>query len=123
MRPINIETTLQTPIYQQLFEQISTQILNGIIKCDTQLPSVRTMAKELRVSIITIKKTWELLEREEYIYTVAGKGSYVTCKTKNYLEKKRIKIVKDALRENINLSKEMNLTKDELLDIISDLYD
>jgi len=123
MEVLTIRTTSQTPIYQQLFEQVSTQILNGVLKSDTLLPSIRVMAKELRVSIITIKKTWELLERNDYIYTVAGKGSYVKKNTKNALEKKKLKTVKDALKENIILSKQMNIAKEELLKIISELYD
>ena len=72
---------------------------------------------------ITIKKTWELLERNDYIYTVAGKGSYVKKSTKNSLEKKKLKTVKEALKENITLSKQMDISKEELLEIISELYD
>lgn len=123
MEVLSIRTTSQTPIYQQLFEQISAQILNGVLKSDKLLPSIRAMAKELRVSIITIKKTWELLERNDYIYTVAGKGSYVKKNTKNSLEKKKLKTVKDAFKENITLSKQMDISKNELLQIISELYD
>ena len=123
MEVLTIRTTSQTPIYQQLFEQISTQILNGVLVSDTLLPSIRGMARELRVSIITIKKTWELLERNDYIYTVAGKGSYVKKNTKNYLEKRKLKTIKDALQENISHSKQMNISKEELLEIVSDLYD
>lgn len=123
MDPITVRTTSQTPIYQQLFEQISTQILNGLLESDVLLPSIRVMAKELRVSIITIKKTWELLERNDYIYTVAGKGSYVKKSTKNSLDKKKLKTVKDAFKENIILSKQMEISKDKLIQIISELYD
>lgn len=123
MKNLSITTTSQIPIYQQLFEQISSQILNGTIIADTQLPSVRTMAKELRVSIITIKKTWELLEHNDYIYTVPGKGSYVKKNTKNYLEKRKVATIKDLLKDNIDLSKKLNITKEELLLIVSELYD
>ena len=123
MEVLSIRTTSQTPIYQQLYEQISSQILNGLLKSDTLLPSIRGMAKELRVSIITIKKTWELLERNDYIYTVAGKGSYVKKNSKNSLEKKKFNTIKDALKENITLSKQMDISKEELLAIISDLFD
>lgn len=122
MDAITVRTTSQTPIYQQLFEQISTQILNGKLESDVLLPSIRAMAKELRVSIITIKKTWEMLERNDYIYTVAGKGSYVKKNTKNYLEKKKFKTVKDSLKENVMLSKQMNISKDDLIKIITELY-
>ena len=123
MEVLTIRTTSQTPIYQQLFEQISMQILNGELESDTPLPSIRAMAKELRVSIITIKKTWELLERDNFIYTVAGKGSYVEKNSKKFLEKRKLKTVKEALKQNIELSKQMHISKDELIKIIIELYE
>ena len=123
MESLSIRTTSQTPIYQQLYEQISSQILNGILKSDTMLPSIRGMAKVLRVSIITIKKTWELLERNDYIYTIAGKGSYVKKSSKSSLEKKKSKTVEEAFKENVKLMKQIDISKEELLKIISDLYD
>ena len=94
MKNIILRTTSQTPIYQQLYDQISSQILNGDLTSDSPLPSIRSMAKELRVSIITIKKTWELLEQNGYIYTMAGKGSYVKKNTQSTLDKKRIQTIK-----------------------------
>lgn len=123
MKNLVIRTTTQTPIYQQLFDQISSQILNGDLLSDSLLPSIRVMAKELRVSIITIKKTWELLEQNEYIYTVKGKGSYVMKNTRATLEKKKVYTVKKSLKEDISLYKSMGIKKDELLDLISELYD
>ena len=69
MKNIVVRTTSQTPIYKQLYDQISSQIINGDLKSDDALPSMRTIAKEIRVSIITIKKTWEMLERNGFIYT------------------------------------------------------
>jgi GntR family transcriptional regulator len=123
MDVITVRTTSQTPIYQQLYEQISSQILKGTLTADTMLPSIRGMAKELRVSIITIKKTWELLEQNGFIYTVAGKGSYVQKNTKNMLQTKKHESVKESLIDTIHLSKQMALSKEELLKIVSDMYD
>lgn len=122
MEILTIRTTSQTPIYQQIYEQISTQILNGTLESDSPLPSIRAMAKELRVSIITIKKTWELLESNNYIYTVAGKGSYIKKNSKSALEKKKLNIVKDSLKENITHIKQMNITEEKLLEMVSNLY-
>ncbi|AIO19095.1 HTH-type transcriptional repressor YtrA [Candidatus Izimaplasma bacterium HR1] len=122
MEFLSVSNQSQTPIYQQLYEQISSQILNGILTSDTILPSIRGMAKELRVSIITIKKTWELLERNNYIYTVAGKGSYVMKNTKKSLEKKRQKTIKNVLEENVNRCKQMGMSEEELLIVVSELY-
>lgn len=123
MRNIVVRTTSQTPIYQQLYEQISSQILNGDLVSDSLLPSIRVMAKELRVSIITIKKTWELLERDDYIYTIRGKGSYVKKNTQASLDKKKINAIKSSLKEDIALYKSMGISKDELLELIKELYE
>jgi GntR family transcriptional regulator len=122
MKNVVVRTTSQTPIYQQLYDQISSQILNGDLVSDSLLPSIRVMAKELRVSIITIKKTWELLERNGYIYTVKGKGSYVEKSTKASLDKKKIDTIKKSLKEDISLYKTMGITKEELIELITELY-
>ena len=123
MENIVIRTTSQTPIYQQLYDQISSQIINGDLVPDTPLPSIRVMARELRVSIITIKKTWELLEQNDFIYTVIGKGSYVQKSTQSTLNKKKIDAIKQTLTDTILLSKQMDISKEQLLQIVEDVYD
>jgi len=123
MKNIIISTTSQTPIYQQLFDRISSQILHGDLISDSLLPSIRKMAKELRVSIITIKKTWELLERNGYIYTVAGKGSYVAKNTKSTLDKKKLSTVKKAVLDNISLCKSIGISKQVLIELVDELYE
>ena len=123
MKNIVVRTTSQTPIYQQLYEQITSQILNGELKSDDSLPSIRVMARELRVSIITIKKTWEQLEHNGYIYTVKGKGSYVKKNTKASLDKKKVETIKNTLKEDITLYKSMGVSKEELVELVKELYD
>lgn len=123
MKNIVVSTTSQNPIYQQLYNQISLQILQGDLSSDSLLPSIRKMAKEIRVSIITIKKAWELLERNGYIYTIAGKGSYVQKNTKAALDKKKMNQVKKEVEANINFCKSVGVSKKVLLELISELYD
>ena len=123
MRNIIVRNTSQTPIYQQLYDQISSQIIKGELKADEPLPSMRVFAKEIRVSIITIKKTWEILERNGFIYTIKGKGSYVKENTKKMLDDKRRETIKDFLKETVVLSKEYQLSQNELIDIIKELYE
>jgi len=123
MKNVIVRTASQVPIYQQLFDQISSQILNGDLQSDSLLPSIRVMAKELRVSIITIKKTWELLERNDYIYTVKGKGSYVKKNTKASLDRKKIETIKKSLKGDIALYKTMGISQEELIDLIKELYE
>jgi GntR family transcriptional regulator len=93
MKNIVVRNTTQTPIYQQIYDQISSQIINGDLKPDQLLPSMRTAAKELRVSIITIKKTWEMLESKGLIYTIQGKGSYVRSHSQMDLDEKKKEII------------------------------
>ncbi len=123
MENIVIRTTTQTPIYQQLYDQISSQIINGELKADLPLPSIRAMARELRISIITIKKTWELLEQNGFIYTIVGKGSYVKKGTQASFNKKKSEAVRKALYESVLLAKQMDIKKEQLLEIVEDLYD
>ena len=74
---IVLNSSIYTPLYQQIAEQIKTQILNGSLPPDFCLPSIRSIAKELRISVITVKNAYELLEKSGYIYTLAGKGCFV----------------------------------------------
>ena len=74
---IVISNTSGDPIYQQIFDQISAQIIQGKLPGDFCLPPIRTVAKELRISVITVKRAWEELEHTGLIYTMAGKGCFV----------------------------------------------
>ena len=74
-----IRNNTAAPIYQQIYQQIKEQIINGTLEEDTMLPSIRSLAKELRISIITTKRAYEELERDGFVYTIAGKGVFVAC--------------------------------------------
>lgn len=123
MKNIVVRSTAQTPIYQQLYDQISSRIMNGDLKPNEMLPSMRTAAKELRVSIITIKKTWEMLETQGLIYTIQGKGSYVSSHTQIDLEVKKIETVKLVLQDALEALKSYNVSKKELLEIFGEIFD
>ena len=122
MKNVIVSTTSQDPIYQQLYDQISFQIFHGDLESDSLLPSIRMMAKELRVSIITIKKTWELLEREGFIYTIAGKGSYVQRNTQAALDKRKITKIKQTVKETVSLCENLGISKKKFKDGIGTLY-
>ena len=92
------------------------------LESGTLLPSIRVTARELRVSIITVKKAWEQLESNGYINTVAGKGSYVAETTDKDLQKKKISLLEETIAEVIDQSKKLNLSKDELIDLIKKLH-
>ena len=103
--------------------QIIAQILSGELQSETTLPSIRTMAKELRVSVITIKKAWEELEKGGYIRTIAGKGSYVSTLTDKALDKKKLNLLKDLFRQDIAHCKTLEISKEEIIQIIDELYE
>ena len=110
------------PIYQQIYDQLSTQILQKELEPGSKLPSIRTAAKELRVSVITIKKTWELLEQNKLIYTAPGKGSFVSVLTDENLNMKKHTILEGMIDELLQASTEMSVTKEVLINIINNRY-
>ncbi len=86
------------------------------------MPSIRVAAKELKVSIITIKKTWELLEQNSFIYTVPGKGAFVNENSDNFLKDKKNQKVEGLLEEVIDECKQVGISLDELKELIDIIY-
>ena len=119
---INISNTSDKPIYIQLFEQISTQILKGELESGFALPSIRTAAKELRVSVITVKKAWEELERQGFIYTMAGKGCFVAELSEQEREKKRNEIIEKKMKKDIAYYKSMDLGLSDVIERFKRFY-
>jgi GntR family transcriptional regulator len=119
---IVLSNTSDKPIYQQLFEQISSQILRGGLPPDFCLPPIRTVAKELRISVIPVKKAWEDLERAGFIYTMAGKGCFVAPLRAPELDSKRDDLAVDKLKKDIVFYKGLGLSLDELVALIRRYY-
>ncbi len=111
------------PIYTQIFEQISNQILKGELKPGTRLPPIRTVAVELRVSIIPIKQAWDMLEREGFIVTAAGRGTFVNELESHEIEKKRSPTAEDLLAKDVKACREMGLSLDEIMDIVKKSFE
>ena len=122
MRGINLSNHSATPIYQQLFEQISSQILKGELPGDFALPPIRTAAKELRVSIITVKKAWEELERAQLIYSIVGKGCFVSELSEDERSKKRRAVVRAQLALDLRFYTSLGVTEDEYVDMVREQY-
>ena len=122
MKNIDISAQSNKPIYQQIYDQISTQIILKELVAGTQMPSIRVAAKELKVSIITIKKTWELLEQNSFIYTVPGKGAFVNENSDNFLKDKKNQKVEGLLEEVIDECKQVGISLDELKELIDIIY-
>ncbi len=119
---IVISNKSDIPIPEQLYEQISSQIAVGKLPQGYPMPSVRTLAKELGISIMTVQKAYEMLEAKDFIYTKAGKGSFVRSYTKAKLDDKREQLALEKLKENIPYYKSLNVSLDELIEMIKRAY-
>lgn len=111
------------PIYTQIFEQISNQILKGELKPGTRLPPIRMVAVELRVSIIPIKQAWDMLEREGFIVTAAGRGTFVNELESHEIEKKRSSTAEELLAKDVKACREMGLSLDEIMNIVKKSFE
>lgn len=120
---IVFSTTSDKPIYQQIYEQISAQIVKGELPRDFCLPPIRTVALELRISVITVKKAWEELERHGFIYTMVGRGCFVAPMQQGELEGKRLELATEKLKKDIAYYKELGLTMNELVGLIRENYE
>ncbi|MDF1511350.1 GntR family transcriptional regulator [Robertmurraya sp. DFI.2.37] len=111
------------PIYLQIVNQLKELIIKGILEESQKLPSIRNLAKELQISVITAQRAYDELEREGFIYTVVGKGSYVASINKEMYRETKTKIVEEKLSEAIKHAKQAGLTEKELKDILNHLIE
>ena len=120
---IIINNSSMVPIYEQIMEQIKAQIISGELKENDILPSVRTMAKELKISALTVKKAYDNLEAEGMTVTVHGKGTYVTAADKQLAMEARRKTVEDEFQKIIDRAEAMGLDREEILEIVQKLIE
>ncbi|MEW9080594.1 GntR family transcriptional regulator [Terrisporobacter glycolicus] len=120
---IIISNSSAVPLYEQIQNQIKSQILSGDLNSEELLPSIRSLAKELKVSIITTKRAYEELEKEGYIQTVAGKGSYVCSQSTERLKEAAIFEMESKLEEIILSAKKMGINEKDFMEIIKSIYE
>lgn len=120
---IIISNSSSQPIYEQIVNQIKEMIMNGELLEADPLPSIRNLAKELQISVITTKRAYDELEREGFIVTVPGKGSYVAAENKELLHEKRLKVVEEKLAEAVTAAKSIHLSLDQLHEMVSLFYE
>lgn len=119
---IIITNSSPDPIYEQVTSQIKSQIISGELKEGDSLPSIRKLAKELQISVITTKRAYEELEKEGFIDTVGGKGCFVAMQNKELLKEKRIKTVEDLLGDAVSEAKKLDINYKELKTMLELLY-
>ncbi len=119
---IIISNSSQKPIYEQITSQIKNMIISGSLREGDTLPSMRLLAKELRISVITTKRAYEELERDGFIETVAGKGCFVAGRNMELIREEQLRIAEAHLQEAVNVAKSSGITIAELQEILALLY-
>ncbi len=107
------------PIYDQIYTQIKNQIIAGKLKEGEALPSIRGLAKDLRISVITTKRAYEELEREGFIYTMAGKGSFVAQKNLDLIREENLKKIEEHMNAVYELGTACGLSREELMEMFA----
>lgn len=110
------------PIYEQITAQIKNQILAGQLKPGDTLPSIRVLAKELRISVITTKRAYEDLERDGFITTIPGKGSFVAAKNTEFMREEQLRIAEGHLSKAVEVARSSGISHEELADALALLF-
>ena len=110
------------PIYEQICSQIKQLIQSGGLAADEALPSIRLLAKDLRISVITTKRAYEELERAGYIYTVPGKGSFVARRNPELMREEQLRKIESLMEEIARLAPGCGLSNEDLMEMFSILH-
>ncbi|MEE1071625.1 MAG: GntR family transcriptional regulator [Cellulosilyticum sp.] len=111
------------PLYEQITSQIKEQVLQGSIAQGSLLPSIRMMAKELKVSIITVKRAYEELEAEGFVETVPGKGTYISLANKERLRELQMSQIEEQLEQTIKAAKSIQMSLEEIQERVQIIYE
>lgn len=119
---ILISNSSSVPIYEQIKEAIISQILSDDLKEGDQLPSIRSLAKDIRISVMTVKKAYDELEQEGYTVTRHGKGSFVSRKSNELAKEMKQKEIEEHVFKIVEISKAYDIPRKEILDLLDFAY-
>ncbi len=116
---IIISNASDKPIYEQISSQIKAMIMNGVLKEGELLPSIRVIAKELKVSVITTKRAYADLERDGFIEVVQGRGSFVSSRNLDFIREEQLKNIEALLQQAVDIAKTSDISFEELVEILT----
>lgn len=119
---IIISNNSSIPIYEQIKSMIKDQILSGELESDSPLPSIRMLAKDIRISVMTIKKAYDELEEEGFIVTRQGKGSFVAPTNLEFIKEQKQREIEEYINKIVDISTQYKISKEEILDLFEFLY-
>ena len=120
---IVISNSSGKPIYEQITDQVKSQIMSGQLKAGDALPSMRALAQSLRISLITTKRAYNDLEAEGFIETVAGKGSFVAAQDPQLLREANLRLAEESIRRAVEVAKRGGISREELTEMVDILYE
>ncbi|MBU4541169.1 GntR family transcriptional regulator [uncultured Acetobacterium sp.] len=119
---IAISNSSDKPIYEQIAMQIKKMIISGELSSGEALPSMRFLAKELRISVITTKRAYSDLERDGFIETVTGKGSFVANQNLSFIREEQLRLAEELLQKAVDIAKSSDISWEELSELLELLY-
>lgn len=119
---LSVNPNDKTPIYRQLYDQIAAEVLSGLLKPGEPLPPIRTVSKELGVSMITVRSAWDALERDGFLVTRTGSGCFVAPISEARRQSKVNEKLLGSIDETISAAKSLGISGDELCQMIAERY-
>lgn len=120
---IFISNVSDKPIYEQIYDQLKGLMMDGTLQEGDPLPSIRLLAKELRISVITTKRAYSELERDGFIVTIAGKGSFVAAPNTKLIREESLRKIEEHFTQAAALARQSGVSEAELIDLLSMLYE
>lgn len=120
---ILISNSSKFPIYEQIVNSIKEAIISGELEANEKLPSIRSLAKDLNISVITTKRAYEELEKQGFIETVGGKGCYVSYFNKELVYEEKLKEIEEKLEEILSIARSIKVSKNDIKSMIDLLYE
>ena len=120
---IIISNNTSKPIYEQITGQIKQMIMSGELKAGESIPSMRALAKSLHISVITVQRAYEDLQKDGFIETTVGKGSFVSAFNKDFVQEEKQRQIEEYLQKAVDLGKENGVTLTKLIDLIKIFYE
>lgn len=120
---ITVNNKTSRPLYEQIVAQIKTQIMNGELKAGEALPSIRSLARSLQISVLTVQKAYDLLQEDGFIETTAGKGCFVSARKQDFYLEEQQKKIEEHFIEAIEIARTSGIPLDKLLHLLTLLYE
>lgn len=120
---IVISNSSDKPIYEQISSQIKNKIMNGTLEAGEMLPSMRALAKDLHISVITVQRAYEDLTRDGFIETVSGKGSFVASQNKGFIQEEQLRKAEELLQQVVDIGRSHGISYEQMANILKVLYE